>query len=330
MIRCSFEPTHYSQGRSRKAYRGVVTAHPQPGLIGKRVVAKKPIDGSYSTALSEMDLRVARKAQVFAAQFNKDFPGAPPIDFQLPVRMIADDGQSILVEWFLYGEYTNWIYNNGTINQAKVRGNELMLAFAHWTWVKSGEQFLVCDLQGVKDPRGYHLTDPAIHSLTGQYGTTDLGQRGIDLFFRTHVCNSACRSLGVQNNTPKPTTQNLEALLSLIGNQLGTSYEGELLRQIQQTGGMQWRNPLAQRLPWSLPLRSPWNVPLRGYPQWGPWSLRGYSQWRPRSLPTRGYLHRMMRRPYQCAQIPRGMTTERAISVLLSTMDPTLYNRRIY
>ncbi len=51
---------------------------------------------------------------------------------------------------FSLREYTKWISNNGTINQARVIGNELMPTFAHWTWVKSREQLLVCDLQGVK------------------------------------------------------------------------------------------------------------------------------------------------------------------------------------
>ncbi len=245
---CTYYTIPFAEGRIRAAYKGVMTAPPEDK--GREIVVKKPKNSSYAILLHtlEIDKKTAKKAQELAQQFNIASGTSTPIRFQEPVEMetIDEEREPVLVEYYLYGKYTKWISNNGWINSKEASGNELMPAFAHWTWVKSRGQHLVCDLQGVEgNPRGYHLTDPAIHSLTREYGQTDLGKRGIDLFFQTHVCNSVCRSLGVQNNTPKPTTQNLEALLSLIGNQLGTSYEGELpqlLQQFLQTAGQQWKD----------------------------------------------------------------------------------------
>ncbi len=224
------------EGRSRTAYKGVLTA--PPSVKGREIVVKKPKDSSYASLLPTMqeDIKVAQKAQEFAGKFNLASCTTTPIDFQQPVTMtVVATGEPVLVEYYLDGEYTKWISNNGWINHQETRGNELLLAFAHWTWVKSGGQHLVCDLQGVKgNSDGYHLTDPAIHSRSQEYGATDLGKEGIDLFFQTHVCNSECRALGIQTKKPEPTTPNLQALLSLIGNQLGTSYRGELPQLLQQ------------------------------------------------------------------------------------------------
>ncbi len=230
MEKGTYNPVPFAEGRSRTAHKGKLTAPPESS--GREIVVKKPRNASYASLLGglEADVEVARKAQEFAESFNLVSRTATPINFQLPVkRTVVATGEPIVVEYYLYGEYTKWISNNGWINHGKIGGNDLLLAFAHWTWVKSGGQHLVCDLQGVKgDPDGYHLTDPVIHSPKQEYGTTDLGKRGVDLFFKTHVCNSECLSLGILNDKPKPSTPNLQALLSLIGNQLGTSYRGEL------------------------------------------------------------------------------------------------------
>ncbi len=121
MIRCSFELTHFSQGRSRKAYRGVLTAHPQPGLIGKRVTSyqvqfsSQPFaEGTFQyayrgTLLSpgNMDVVVkkfkdesanyrqewqnsvntSKKAEELARKFNETAGTNPPIHFNIPTPM---------------------------------------------------------------------------------------------------------------------------------------------------------------------------------------------------------------------------------------------------
>ena len=59
---------------------------------------------------------------------------------------------------------------------------------------------MIGDIQGVKKPGGgYKLTDPAMMSITNQYGVTDTGVEGMAMVFLTHQCTPACSSL------PKPT-----------------------------------------------------------------------------------------------------------------------------
>ena len=59
---------------------------------------------------------------------------------------------------------------------------------------------MVGDLQGVKQPGNtYQLTDPAIMSISGDYGVTDTGIEGMAMFFLVHECSDICRGL------PRPT-----------------------------------------------------------------------------------------------------------------------------
>eukprot|EP00947_MAST-08B_sp_MAST-8B-sp1_P003831 g3831.t1 len=73
------------------------------------------------------------------------------------------------------------------------RCNEVAQAFSHYSFEHSGGQELIVDLQGV----GLCLTDPQLHSTAMRYGRADLGQKGIDAFFKTHRCGPTCRALGL-------------------------------------------------------------------------------------------------------------------------------------
>ena len=59
----------------------------------------------------------------------------------------------------------------------------------------------MCDLQGVKHNYEYKLTDPAIHSVHREFGTTDLGVAGMEMVLANHRCNSICKQLGLQKTT---------------------------------------------------------------------------------------------------------------------------------
>ncbi len=84
-----------------------------------------------------------------------------------------------------------------------VKKEEVAQAFSHFSYIFSGQKMLICDLQGVynTNKRVFNFTDPVIHyhdakkeskRNKGVYGRTDMGQKGIQNFFRTHECNCLC------------------------------------------------------------------------------------------------------------------------------------------
>ncbi len=72
-------------------------------------------------------------------------------------------------------------------------------AFSHWSWYYTKGHSLVCDLQGVLGKESFQLTDPAIHSQSQRFGSTDHSKKGCRLFFATHVCNPLCIALGLMH-----------------------------------------------------------------------------------------------------------------------------------
>jgi|AntRauTorckE5430_2_1112549.scaffolds.fasta_scaffold00197_13 hypothetical protein len=82
-----------------------------------------------------------------------------------------------------------------------VTKNEVAQAFSHFSHFWTRKKSLICDLQGVYNEfeNVFKFTDPVVHyhnarkdSRQGKFGKTDLGQRGIDAFFKTHQCNKLC------------------------------------------------------------------------------------------------------------------------------------------
>uniref|UniRef100_A0A0K6S9E3 Alpha-type protein kinase domain-containing protein n=1 Tax=Chromera velia CCMP2878 TaxID=1169474 RepID=A0A0K6S9E3_9ALVE len=95
----------------------------------------------------------------------------------------------------------------------KVHVNDVPQALSHFSLIltrnyDSGQQALV-DLQGAPPvllkcgggSKGselrFELTDPAIHSIKGKFGKTNLREDGIDSFRKTHKCNALCELLGL-------------------------------------------------------------------------------------------------------------------------------------
>ena len=69
-------------------------------------------------------------------------------------------------------------------------------AFIHWTHEYTKGQMIVVDLQGEKKSKKFFLTDPVIHSSTGNlFGHNNSRLKGINRFFKTHICNSICKEL---------------------------------------------------------------------------------------------------------------------------------------
>lgn len=85
-----------------------------------------------------------------------------------------------------------------------VTNNEVAQSFSHFSYHWTRKKIVICDLQGVFDAKKnqFCLTDPVLHynnarnqdqsGKSGRYGRTDMGQRGINSFLKSHKCNRLC------------------------------------------------------------------------------------------------------------------------------------------
>ena len=147
-------------------------------------------------------------AAKFAAQFNKEKPhiiSSSEIRFiPVGVMQINNDGkeQNFTYESHLgCSEFTKFNSNFAYVPESKYHTlNATCQAFSHYTWVRSGKQLVVCDLQGRKVGPNVILTDPAIHDSVSvlHHGSTNLGEKGIEQFFRLHKCNDICQAMQLE------------------------------------------------------------------------------------------------------------------------------------
>lgn len=118
------------------------------------------------------------------------------------------DGEAFIVEQVINGEFEKFNSNTGW----SCGNASLPDALSHWSWVQTEGSMLLCDLQGHRGRPGgpkcgsetyyYMFTDPVIMTPRGRFGSTDLGQQGIETFFAHHKCNDLCRSLGLVGKIP--------------------------------------------------------------------------------------------------------------------------------
>ena len=201
----TFENKPFAEGRFRLAYRGVYLQTSQ-----RCVVKRKRDTYVWSPNGWDLSVKIQEAAQALAREFNQfnrsrsiftNQPAPYTISFANINKGVVTSGQFmneyIIYEDFLDGEYKKWVGNNGFISSE----NNLLPAFAHWSWVQTGGERMVADLQGVCRPdlNSYLLTDPVILSVGQQYGCTDLGIEGMAMFFLKHTCNQYCNFL------PRPT-----------------------------------------------------------------------------------------------------------------------------
>lgn len=218
--------TFFAEG-SERAVRRVRAVDRKGNFVGEPFVGKESLydeDDADSISYHKTFLKVQTLAQKYAHLFNKAIsriPGyreecTPIIRFLEPTLIKYNQKnnkfQYLLVEQMLeHKKYQKWNSNNGfvdtsrntniTIGSCSISVDEIPQAYSHFTYIASGNRFLVCDLQGVYDsdsyPPVFELTDPAIHyaeqTNRKDYGRTDLGQAGINKFLVTHKCTDLCK-----------------------------------------------------------------------------------------------------------------------------------------
>ena len=123
-------------------------------------------------------------------------------------------GETVTIEKYLEGTFTKHVNNTG-----EVCGNDSELSlkaetFCHFTYMKSGKQLMVVDVQGVGftlcDPEvaTTDLLDPVEHAVLFCCG--NLGLRAINQFKENHICNKYCDILKLEEFMPEPKDGNQE------------------------------------------------------------------------------------------------------------------------
>uniref|UniRef100_A0A6B2L0Y9 Alpha-type protein kinase domain-containing protein n=1 Tax=Arcella intermedia TaxID=1963864 RepID=A0A6B2L0Y9_9EUKA len=112
------------------------------------------------------------------------------------IRMINRPNKDLYcIEPQIDGEYIKYNTNGGFIDS--VHWHNTPHAFSHFTFEKSGRTLMIVDIQGVGDV----YTDPQIHTSERknikQFGSGNLGIKGIALFLYTHRCNPICKHLNL-------------------------------------------------------------------------------------------------------------------------------------
>ena len=121
------------------------------------------------------------------------------------VMQWIDNGQEHNFTYEAYigsSDYTKFNSSFACIPESKdYELNIVCQAFSHYTWVRSGEQLIVCDLQGKRVGPRVILTDPVIHDSVSvlHHGTTNLGEKGIQRFFQLHKCNRICQAMQLEH-----------------------------------------------------------------------------------------------------------------------------------
>ncbi|KAL3877736.1 hypothetical protein ACJMK2_035399 [Sinanodonta woodiana] len=118
------------------------------------------------------------------------------------ITMNLHEDDNVLVEEYLKGNFLHFLSKWGEVRHSKC---ELLEAFAHFTHHESHGQLVVCNLKGIFNNGCFSLTNPTIHSSTGQFGSKDYRTAGISEVYRNHCCNFICNGLGLprKNNEEK-------------------------------------------------------------------------------------------------------------------------------
>lgn len=185
----------FATGGTRVVYRGVMADGVE--VVVKKFATEHPMNAEFWTS----DIDGVAIAQQMAAAWNQLAIASKPIVFLEPVVYYKSEdqrssrampvGERVLIEPYVPGEFKKYNSNSGWVCDA-ADGGDMLQAFSHWTYHKSGGTQLVCDIQGIRCQECYILTDPVINSATGECGVCDLGVDGMNGFFYHHECNRFC------------------------------------------------------------------------------------------------------------------------------------------
>ena len=241
-----FNSICFAEGRFRRAYKG--TRILPLYRYGEQCVVKE-LKENYTWSPTDWDttIKIYDRARLLAENFNTMFNVGNHIIFtDVEVHKVTQKFDSfrpklneyVVVEDYISGLFQKWCNNYGYISDQAKTCDPVMPAFVHWSWVYTQGQEMIADIQGVHQLFNYHLTDPAMLSLSSNYGSTDTGIEGMAMFFLNHECNNYCMGL------KKPTLSDFVGKLSP-----GILTECKLMQQrVNTSTTFNWEMKFPQRV----------------------------------------------------------------------------------
>ncbi|KAK5599678.1 hypothetical protein CRENBAI_017243 [Crenichthys baileyi] len=162
------------------------------------------------------DVERQMTAQYYVTEFNKslyDKEVLAQIFFIPSDALLILNGDEIVgcitVEPYMLGEFVKLTNNTGK-KRTDAEATKYGLAFGHFTYLFSGGQEVVVDLQGWTTSNGKgltYLTDPQIHSTRTPRGPSNFAERGLAFFLNEQhgpTCNEICNLLHLPPLTKQP------------------------------------------------------------------------------------------------------------------------------
>ena len=221
-----FEKAPFAEGSFRYAYRGQIKDRygTRPYYFPKGKCVVKVLKEKYARNVRsyEEDLKNIFYSSKIAKLFNSEYSYYLNYEIRFVQPYIAKfdkygfdrsyfifweknqdsmkkigKSEYLFIEPYLEGYYQKFINNNmmGITNL-----EEIFNVFMHWNWIYSKGKKIIGDIQGVKKYNYYELTDPAVQSIEGEYGSTDLGVLSLYAFVAQHKHNKYCQHLSWPND----------------------------------------------------------------------------------------------------------------------------------
>ncbi|KAI2607757.1 kinase-like protein [Hypoxylon fragiforme] len=182
----------FAHGSFRHVAKGTYSKGHRTGQTG--VVKWFKSGATFEVDYFILDITAVDKALEIMNRFNQAYPDLQNIRINVPGTWVFADGERkgerALVEPFIEN-YRKYNSNTGWADVSTTWG-QILQALSHFSYAESGGQFLLCDLQGGINSNEVILSDPAIMSVDGMYGISDLGHDGMSSFFSHHRCNNWC------------------------------------------------------------------------------------------------------------------------------------------
>lgn len=192
-VKVKIDTKPFDKGGLRLVFHLKDMCEPETAFVMKMSRDPRDNKSDASKAIYYEDVRMQAFSAHFAEKFNTYNP-PKKVEFlnAFILELTQRAGSPVCgVERFIAGQYIKYNNNRGWVSDIH---RNTPAAFCHFSYVASGQKFIVCDVQGVGDV----YTDPQMHSWNGEgFGKGNLGQEGIDHFLRTHECNTICQFLKI-------------------------------------------------------------------------------------------------------------------------------------